>query len=209
MTTTPPPERPQHAPPPMEIPPPPPPSAPPPVGLATSVELRISRRLLWIGSAAYPLHNIARVYTLTLHPRRKEAVMRFLKRSGMIVAVAMLVTLPAIIPAAFSGDGTILTLIWLVTVGLWIFCLVDMIIVLSASSHFVLAVETNGASTGVVTSRHPHYLNQLVGQISYAIDHPDTELQVTVESINISPSHYYFGDNVNMYGGSGNVGMAA
>jgi hypothetical protein len=207
MTTTPPPERPQHAPPPVELPPAP--SAPPPIGLATSVELRISKRLLWIGTAAYPLHNIARVYTLTLHPRRKEAVMRFLKRSGMIVAVAMLVTLPAIAGAALSGDGTFLALIWFVAVGLWIFCLVDMIIVLSAPSHYVLAVETNGASTGVVTSRHPHYLNQLVGQISHAIDHPDTEFQVTVESINISPSHYYFGDNVNMYGGSGNVGMAA
>ncbi|WP_399883834.1 DUF6232 family protein [Streptomyces sp. BBFR51] len=173
------------------------------------MELRISRRLLWIGTAAYPLQNIARVYTLTLQPRRKEAVMRFLKRSGLIVAVAMIATLPAMADAALSGNGTFLALIWFVAVGLWIFCLVDMIIVLSAPSHYVLAVETNGASTGVVTSRHPHYLNQLVGQISHAIDHPDTELHVTVESINISPSHYYFGDNVNMYGGSGNVGMAA
>ncbi|NEB09621.1 hypothetical protein G3I32_12215 [Streptomyces coelicoflavus] len=207
MTTAPPPpEQPQHVPPPVV--PPPPPSAPPPVGLATSVELRISKRLLWIGTAAYPLHNIARVYTFTLHPRRKEAVMRFLRRSGLVLGVAMLVTLPAMLPAAF-GDSTLLALIWFVAFGLWIFCLVDMITVLSATSHYVLAVETNGASTGVVTSRQPHYLNQLVGQISYAIDHPDTELQVTVESISISPSHYYFGDNVNMYGGSGNVGMAA
>jgi hypothetical protein len=33
---------------------------------------------------------------------------------------------------------------------------------------------------------------------------------VTVERLTISsPTNYYFGDNVNMYGGNGNVGIAA
>lgn len=208
MTSIQPPERPQHAPPPASLPPPPPPPSPP-AGLATSVELRISKRLLWIGTAAYPLHNIARVYTFTLRPRRKEAVLLFLKRSGLIAAVAMIATVPAMAGAVLFDSGVLLAMLWLAAVGVGIYCIVELFEVLTASSHYVLAVETSGASTGLVTSRHPQHLDQLVGHISYAIDHPETEFQVKVERISISPNHYYFGDNVNMYGGNGNVGIAA
>ncbi|GAA2931267.1 hypothetical protein GCM10020221_28820 [Streptomyces thioluteus] len=61
----------------------------------------------------------------------------------------------------------------------------------------------------MVTSRNPHHLDQLVGRISHAIENPGAEFQVTVDSITINPQSYYFGDNVNMYGGTGNVGMAS
>jgi hypothetical protein len=178
------------------------------------VDLRISKRLLWIGTAAYPLHNIARVYTFTLRPRRKDATLRFLKRIGATVVVAMVVMLPAL-PAVMmsggreSGLNAFVGWVWFAVLGVGIYCVVDLFMVLLAQSHYVLAVETSGASSGLVTSRHPHHLDQLVGQISYAIDHPETEFQVTVERISISPNNYYFGDNVNMYGGTGNVGMAA
>lgn len=80
---------------------------------------------------------------------------------------------------------------------------------LTAPSHYVLAVETSGPSTAVVTSHRPELLNQLVGQIAHAIENPETEFAVKVESISISPRNYHFGDNVNMYGGSGNVGISA
>jgi hypothetical protein len=182
--------------------------------LDTGVDLRISKRLLWIGTAAYPLQNIARVYTFTLRPRRKEAALLFLKRAGLTVVVAMLVSFPGLLGVVLSGGkssgfGTFASMVWFAAFGIGIYCFVDLMNVLAAPSHYVLAVETSGASTGLVTSRHPQYLDQLVGQISHAIDHPDTEFQVRVDTISISPNHYYFGDNVNMYGGNGNVGMAA
>ncbi|MFF4145909.1 DUF6232 family protein [Streptomyces sp. NPDC001698] len=175
------------------------------------MDLRVSRRLLWIGSAAYPLHNIARVYTFTLHPKRKEAVVRFLMKAAITMAVAIALTILGSLTALASTDvaGGLVTFVWLGASAGLIYSFVEMVLVLSASSHYVLAVETSGPSTAVVTSRDPQYLNHLVGQIAHAIDNPETDFQVKVESITLSPKNYYFGDNVNMYGGTGNVGIAA
>lgn len=199
MTT---PEPPGH----FDVPPPPP---APPTRLP-GLELRVSKRLLWVGGACYPLANIARVYTLTIHPRRKEAVLRFLRTFLITGAVALTLTvLSGITMVADRDTGSgLMTFVWLGSTGVVVYALVEMLQVLGAQSHYVMAVETSGPSQAVVTSRDPHFLNQVVGQIAHAIEHPDTEFQVRVESITISPQHYYFGDNVNMYGGSGNVGMA-
>ncbi|WP_037908323.1 DUF6232 family protein [Actinacidiphila yeochonensis] len=191
---------------------PPPPTAPPaaPPVFAPSVDLMVSKRLLWVGGACYPLENVARVHTLTIHPRRKEAVVLFLRRSVIIAAVTIALTIIGgltFLGSRDAGSG-LLTLVYLGAAAAGVYSLVEMIQVLTAQPHFVLAVETAGPSQAVVTSRNPQLLNQLVRQIADAIENPEAQFQVTVESISFSPKHYYFGDNVNMYGGSGNVGMA-
>ncbi|WP_409467267.1 DUF6232 family protein [Streptomyces sp. HC307] len=190
----------------FDVPPPP----PTPPQLLPGIDLRVSKRLLWVSGACYPLENIARVYTLTIHPRRKEAVVRFLKNAAIIAAVTIALTIISglTLIADENVGGGLIIFVWLGAVAAAIYSFVEMMQVLSAQSHYVLAVETSGPSQAVVTSRNPHHLNQLVGQIAHAIENPDTEFQVKVESITISPKNYYFGDNVNMYGGSGNVGMA-
>lgn len=165
---------------------------------------------MWVGGACYPLHNIARVHTLTLRPRRKEAVLRFLKRSAIIAVVTIALTIVGSLTfmgGQDAGSG-LLSFIYLGSAAASIYSLVEMIQVLTAPPCFVLAVETAGPSQAVVTSRNPQLLRQLVGQIAHAIEHPETEFQERVDSITISPQNYYFGDNVNMYGGSGNVGMS-
>ncbi len=189
--------------------------APSPHPVPRMLELRVSKRILWIGRAVYPLANIARVYSFVLRPRRKEAVLRFLRYTSGTIAIAMLVMLPSL-PALTlggsdgqSGAAGYVVFVWLLAIGAGIFFLVDMIAVLTASPQYVLAVETSGASTALVTSPDPRYLDQLVEQLSYAIEHPDTEFRVTVQSLTVSPKNYYFGDNVNMYGGSGNTGISS
>ncbi|MFD7921376.1 DUF6232 family protein [Streptomyces sp. NPDC059740] len=174
-----------------------------------SVEMRISKRLLWVGDAAYPLHNIARIHTFTLLPRRQEAVTRFLKRVGLTLPALFFTTLMVGLATLTSDSGdTFLTLIWLVGVAALIYYLADLIIVLMAPSHYVLAVETSGPSTAVVTSQNPGHLRQLAQYLANALENPDTEFHVQVETITFNPQNYYFGDSVNMYGGSGNTGMA-
>ncbi|MGW4981178.1 DUF6232 family protein [Streptomyces mirabilis] len=206
MDTTGPEERPWNTPP--NTPPPPP---APPLLRGAEVDLRVSKRLLWVGGAAYPLQNIARVYTFTLHPRRMDATVRFFKNVAITLSVAFALTIIGTVTALGSENaaGGILTFVWLSTAAALIYFIGELISVLSAQSHYVLAVETAGPSTAVVTSPNPQHLNQLVGYITHAIDNPEAEFQVKVESITISPKNYYFGDNVNMYGGTGNVGMAA
>ncbi|MGW3563767.1 DUF6232 family protein [Streptomyces sp. NPDC000941] len=219
----PPPARPPAAPPQPSAGPPPaadpypdvaaPASAQPIIG----VDLRVSKRLLWIGDAYYPLHNLARVYTLTIHPRRKDAVLLFVKRLLIIGAVTtFLALLAAVIDGSGGGLGSgdsggsgLSVLVVVVAVAALIYSLVEMLTVLGAPPHFILAVETSGPSTAVVTSRWPDQLRQLARQIADAIENPEADFQVRVDTITISPKHYYFGDNVNMYGGTGNVGMAS
>ncbi|MDW6061530.1 DUF6232 family protein [Streptomyces sp. FXJ1.4098] len=189
----------------------------PPAQPIIGVDLRVSKRLLWIGDAYYPLNNIARVYTLTIHPRRKDAVLLFLKRLLIIGAVAIFLTLLAAVidtssgglGSSDSGGSGLSVLVVVVAVAALIFSLVELMTVLGAAPHFVLAVETSGPSTAVVTSRWPDQLRQLARQIADAIENPEADFQVRVDTITISPKHYYFGDNVNMYGGTGNVGMAS
>ncbi|MFF3260931.1 DUF6232 family protein [Streptomyces sp. NPDC002932] len=194
---------------------PPRPMGAPPPPLVHAVDLRVSKRLLWVGPAAYPLENIARVFTFVLRPRRKEAIALFCKRVALTLAIAvgmtvliLLVDTVASIGRGESSGGPFITIVWLGTVGGLIYYLIELTKVLSAPSHFVLAVETAGPSTAMVTSRDPAHLVQLVGRIAYAIDHPEAEFTVRVESISASPHIYHFGDNVNMYGGTGNVGIA-
>ncbi|MFJ3927121.1 DUF6232 family protein [Streptomyces sp. NPDC090022] len=217
-----------------------PPGGPPPAhgaGLPSSLELTITKRLLWVGAAAYPLQNVVRVYTFVLQPRRGEAVLRFLRRVVPLVLAAIAVTLftfvidvltdfdtaapsrspeyrDPLMPSEGYADEVSLVpfflfLTWALTLAAGIWLLVEMLTVVTASAHYVLAVESNGQSTALVTGARPH-LDHLVHRIAYAIEHPGTELTVAVERLSISrPSNYYFGDAVNMYGGSGNVGISA
>ncbi|MEU6880234.1 DUF6232 family protein [Streptomyces sp. NPDC046712] len=206
-------------PPPPSTPPPstPPPTTPPPPPepprISGGIELKVSKRLLWVGGAAYPLQNVARVYTFTLTPRRGEAFVRFLKRIAVTILVGLLL-------AAFtdersfssydsydSDSGDLTPFLWFVVVCCAIYFIGDMLSVVLARSHFVLAVETSGPSVAVVTSRDRGYLIGLVRTITDAIENPENEFRVHVEQVMISrPSNYYFGDAVNMYG-SGNVGI--
>jgi hypothetical protein len=43
-----------------------------------SINVRVSKRILWFGSEAYPLHNITRTNTLKLVPKRGVAIKRYL-----------------------------------------------------------------------------------------------------------------------------------
>ncbi|GAA0391371.1 DUF6232 family protein [Streptomyces luteireticuli] len=182
-----------------------------PPRLVSNIDLQVSKRLLWVGRAAYPLQNIARVHTFTLHPKRKEATVRFLKNVAITLTAAIALTVigGATSLSNESVGGGIITFVWIGALAALIAFTVQLLSVLTAASHYVLSIETSGPSTAVVTSTNPHHLDQLVGRISHAIENPGTEFQVTVESIMVNPKSYYFGDNVNMYGGTGNVGMAS
>ncbi|MFB7606049.1 DUF6232 family protein [Streptomyces gardneri] len=174
--------------------------------------LVISKRLLWVGRAAYPLENIVRVYTFVLRPRRAEAVRKFLKRVAVLLLATLGVLFFVFLADAFSREdpgaffGFLLQLGFMSIVGALIWSAVDMLLVVTASSHYVLAIETNGQSTAMV-SGDPRHLDGLVAQIATAIDEPDAHLKVVVGALSISnPSNYYFGDAVNIYGGTGNTG---
>ncbi|MFD5768006.1 DUF6232 family protein [Streptomyces sp. NPDC127049] len=207
----------ENGPPRPPVPPAPstPPAAPPPGN--GPLELRVERRLLWIGGAFYPLENVVRVYTFVLRPRRAEAVRRFARRLGWLMLASLLVLLLGELGAFGrptyddygneSGPSGLQSFVWLVIVGILIYAFVEMMTVVGAASHLTLAIETNGASTALVAGT-PEQLHRLVHQLAHAVEHPDSELLERVGSLPIgNPGNYYFGDVVNMYGGTGNRGI--
>ncbi|MFD8210042.1 DUF6232 family protein [Streptomyces sp. NPDC059695] len=172
----------------------------------------ISKRLLWVHGAAYPLENIVRVHTFYLTPRRGAAFGRFLKRGGSTLLV--LVFLMWISDSSSRGWGSssdladVLEPLMVVVGGVLIYFFVEMLAVLFAATHHVLAVETNGLSTALVTAPREQ-LTELVLSIAEAIHKPDAELHAHVAAPAVTNyGNYYFGDAVNIYGGSGNTGVS-
>ncbi|MGW4849685.1 DUF6232 family protein [Streptomyces sp. NPDC004288] len=219
-----------ETPPPKPTRPPGPPSRPPrpwnepgrsaealaaPVGTPIRHGLVISKRLLWVHGGAYPLENIVRVHTFVLRPRRGEALARFLKRGGVtLVVLLILANFTDSSSSAWDSSGSdsgldgFLSIAMVFVVFLLIYYFADMASVVFAGSHDVLAVETNGRSTALVTGKRKH-LDDLVHAIAEAIDKPDAELHAHVAALAITNyGNYHFGDSVNMYGGSGNTGVA-
>ncbi|MEU4274440.1 DUF6232 family protein [Streptomyces tanashiensis] len=193
--------------------PPRPTHAPAPPRTPPRQSLLISKRLLWVHGAAYPLENIVRVHTFDLTPRRGAAFAQFLKRGGVTLLILLLLMwISDATSGGWDGSSSDLSdvtgfLMVLVVVAL-IYFIGDMLAVVFAGTHHVLAVETNGRSTALVTAPREQ-LNELVVSIAEAIDKPDAELHAHVASLAITNyGNYHFGNSVNMYGGSGNTGVS-
>ncbi|MFF2327666.1 MULTISPECIES: DUF6232 family protein [unclassified Streptomyces] len=182
---------------------------PPPPPSGTGVDLRVSRRLLWVGEAAYPLHNITRVHTFELRPKRMEAFMSFLKWLGATF-VAFVVLQTANDNSSFDGGSSndSAGALWFLALAIAIGLVVHLVKDLAAPSEHVLAVETTSASSALVTLPNPDQLRQLVHYLVHAIENPEAEFQVRVERVLVNPKNYHFGDNVNMYGGMFNTGVS-
>ncbi|WP_380284084.1 DUF6232 family protein [Kitasatospora purpeofusca] len=201
---------------------PPPPSRPPTVGsergrlpmatgpsavLTASVDLRVSKRLLWVGGAVYPLHTIVRVYSFVLLPKRKEAVLQFGRSLVQSLTLAVLLVVGAAFPFGVGEKVEPLRgLGWLVALGWAGYGLVQLGVVLRAPSMPVLAVDTAGSATALVGTADQARLREAVRLLSYALENPETEVELRVESLTVNTGNYHLGDNVNMYGGSGNTG---
>jgi hypothetical protein len=171
-----------------------------------AVDVRVDKRLLWVGSAAYPLHNITRVYTFLLRPNRRAAASRFMRR--LLLLLAVVAVLGVLSNGRSSENVTATGEEGLVVFGLGfaIFAVFELSAVLFARSVPVLAVDTAGSPTAIVTDSDRNRVGELLHTLAYALEHPETEFQVTMQTLTFSPQNYHIGDNVNMYGGLGNTG---
>ncbi|MFJ1794795.1 DUF6232 family protein [Kitasatospora griseola] len=178
------------------------------------IELRIDRRTLWIGQAAYPLDNIARVFPVVLNPRYGEAFARFGRRAAITVTVAFVLVAVGNLSIQMTASsstrqdssssltGTVVTFS-LIVLAVHVINLLQ--VVLQKPQHAV-AIETNGTSVALITAPDAQRRLALTVQLAAAIDNPGTTgLALHVDTLSINPAHYYFGDTVNVHG-TGNVG---
>ncbi|MFZ3499573.1 DUF6232 family protein [Streptomyces sp. 5.8] len=200
---------------------PPPPQQPPlpplPPGAGKyGVELRISRRLLWVGPAAYPLRNIVRVHTSVLSPDRAKAGVQFLKR-GAALAVVLYVLVEFVIdePSYSSGiygnyedsASSQQQMVWTFGIIAGLFLVAQLIYKVTRPDLHVLAVETASGSIALVTMRDKSRLGVVVQHVVHAIEHPEAEFSIRMDRVELNLKSYYLGDSVNIYGGVGNAGV--
>ncbi|MET9542984.1 DUF6232 family protein [Streptomyces sp. NPDC006553] len=179
-------------------PPEPPPSVPPGARWGGVLQLRVSRRMLWVGSAAFPLHNITRVEAFKLRPDRGAALLRFLK--WLFVAIVIYAVVNSVSDGEASvGDGGG-PLLFVVLVALAVFLGKE----LFESAKPVLLVEMASGSAVLVTLPNMEELRDIAGLIARAIDNPAAEFSTVVRQFNNTNN---YGTVVNMNGGRNNRGV--
>ncbi|MFF8596718.1 DUF6232 family protein [Streptomyces sp. NPDC015220] len=181
-------------------PPPRPPLAPPASRKGGTLVLQVSRRMLWVGSVAIPLHSITWVDAFRLKPDRGAAVNRFLKwliGLGLVLAVISSTTKGEVRVSGQSDVSLSVLLIVLV-----VYALKD----LFEPAKPVLVVEMASGSTVVVTLPSVDELRQIADRIVRAIDNPEAEFSTLVQQFRSNTTNNY-GSVVNMHGGRGNTGF--
>jgi hypothetical protein len=164
------------------------------------INVRVSRRVLWVGAQAYPLHNIARAQTIRLEPRRGLAFWRWLRA----IALWVILGIGAVVVAGFGGATTVDDLIGLVAsvvLTLVLISTVRLILALSTRTHFALVIETAGTPHTAVVSPDENLMTKLVFMIMDAIDNPAADFQMAVEN-------FHLGDKITQFGNQ-NLGKVA
>ncbi|MFH9352869.1 DUF6232 family protein [Kitasatospora sp. NPDC017646] len=181
----------------------------------SATRVAVTRRILWIGTAAYPLATVARVSITVIVPDVLGAIKRFLKFAGIVLGIALvLAALTALADTSHSGFGSSESNNsgsgWIVVVSLvlvvFYFLVATLPVLLQRRLH-ALTVDTAGPPTALLAWKDPKYAYELQARITHAIENPQTEFQQFVSNVLVDLRHYQFGDNVNIYGGQGNTGV--
>jgi hypothetical protein len=154
------------------------------------VHVRISRRILWVGSQAYPLAHVVRIQPAEVRLRRIPAVKDFFRRVGATLALAAL----GLIAMACAGrivPTSVWVVFWLCAAALLIFHSVRLIRLLLLPKLYVLRVATAGTEHAAVVSTDREKIHDLAGQVADAIDNPEAEFEVRVDNI-----EFIYGDKV-------------
>jgi Family of unknown function (DUF6232)/FHA domain len=172
------------------------------------IDIRISRRILWVGTAAYPLQNIARAQTIEIQRDRRAALRRYLKALVLCVFLGAAATVAIKLAPRLSsvrGSNALLHAaagLLVLALALMAISTVRLIIVLLARTYYALVIETSGTPQTALISDNETEVSQIVGLIMDAIDDPGVELNTTIENHN----NYNFGGNQINQSGSARSG---
>ncbi|MEW1547427.1 DUF6232 family protein [Streptomyces tsukubensis] len=168
------------------------------------VGVQVTRRLLFLGDSTYPLQNVSRVQTVAVEPDRWVPAGRFLTWLGLCVVALLL-----LIQGGMKHDASgILLLVVVVTGVAAIHHGARTILALFARARYLLIIETAGAPKAVIPGRKPEQMREIRDRIIRAIEDPDTEFRMTVETLVIGdPRMYHISNEVNMLDGTGNTGV--
>lgn len=147
-----------------------------------SVEVSVSRRILRIGSAAYPLTNIARVQSRELQIRLWPPIRAFIVATLAWIALGVAATFAIKYAYSHNAGGitydnqqrylSIARLAVAVLIGL---SLLRLLYRLAPAwrRYYALVIETAGTAQAVIINPDRSLITGLVTSITYAIENPD------------------------------------
>jgi Flp pilus assembly protein TadB len=130
--------------------------------------------VLWVGSEAYPLHNIARAQGLKITPGLLETGKSTLVQACVATIIALIVIVVGhgpvrILGVLFLAIVVIAMIVWLAT--------------RQQKSYYALIIETAGNPRTALVSTDRSVVSSLVFQIMDAISNPQAEFRVQVNNV--------------------------
>ena len=151
----------------------------------------LERGVLWIGSAAYPLQNIARAQTIAIVPDRARAVRRFVAQvlvwATLAVGAALAVTaeqariVQAQVPHA--DPDQLRHLAWAAALVLFAVSTIRLMVLLSRRTYYVMIIETAGSPRTALASYDEREVSSLVAEVMNAIHNPEVHYETRVHNI--------------------------
>jgi Family of unknown function (DUF6232) len=169
-----------------------------------TIDVGVRQRVLWVGSEAYPLQNIARVSSAEVVYRKGLAVGKFVGLTVLwiVLGVAVLVALFVVNVLNTDADTSTAIKVIGVIVGVLVFIqFVRLVRILARGKLWALVVETAGTSHRAVISNDRNLVQTLVREIVTAINDPAATFSHTI-------NNYVMGDQYNQHGkySTGRVG---
>jgi hypothetical protein len=166
------------------------------------INVEVSRRVLRIGTAAYPVRNIARAQTVALIPNREAAWRRYVVAVALwvILGVAAAVAVNKVTGLPNSGL-TALHGVEVAALVLVVISTIRLIVNLSARTFYALVIETAGTPSTALVSANPQEVTGLVNAIMEAIDDPAAEFHYHMENVQIGGTHIQAGRDAYAAGG--------
>jgi hypothetical protein len=171
------------------------------------INIEVSQGVLYIGGEAYPLHNIARVQTVELVPRRGRAVGAFVKEILLWAALGV-GGVVALRFAELPDAETVTRYIAIGAVALTLVSTLKLLVALARRTYYALVIETSGRPHTAVVSPDEAMLAQLVRQIMRAISNPrDRGAEFRRQIVHHHHNNNFYGDqHITQHGGN-NVGI--
>ncbi|MFK4070216.1 DUF6232 family protein [Streptomyces sp. NPDC029674] len=158
-----------------------------------TIIIRVSRRVLWVDSEAYPLQNIARVTPKTLKPSFAK-ILKLVGRWVLVVYVALMGFALYETEGQTTLVGLIMPAVLLFLAALLISGLIRLFVAATRNTLYQLNIETAGSPYAVLASPNKELVTQISHSIMEAIDNPQVEFQFQVENFHIGDSIKQFGN---------------
>lgn len=153
------------------------------------IRIKISRQVLWIGSEAYPLQNIARAKTIKIVPDDKGAWKRYLGAMVLLVLLGIAASVAIqFAPQVTSAQGStalhgVAVGVLVLAVVLFVINTIILLVRLTRKPYYLLSIETTGNPSRTLASTKTEPLCILVHEIMKAIDNPAATFHYEIENL--------------------------